>query len=184
VEAHWVSERRGFERFRCEQPNYSILNRGIERDVLPVTQRHGMGTIVWSPLAQGLLTGRVRKGQQSELTRSGAYYAHLSDERRIDVVEQLILVADKAGMTLTHMAMAFVIAHPGVTAALLGPRTMEQLDDLLDGADVVLSDDILDGIDEIVLPGTDVGQLQMAYNPPAVTNPTLRRRPVDERTAA
>jgi aryl-alcohol dehydrogenase-like predicted oxidoreductase len=183
VESHWIAERRGFERFRCEQPNYSILNRGIERDVLPVTQRFGMGTIVWSPLAQGLLTGRVRKGQQSGLTRGGAYYAHLSVERRIDVVEQLIPVAAQAGLKLTHLAMAFVIAHPGVTAALLGPRTMEQLEDLLAGAEVVLSDDLLDRIDEIVPPGTDVGQLQMAYNPPAVTNPGLRRRPTGERTA-
>jgi aryl-alcohol dehydrogenase-like predicted oxidoreductase len=184
VEAHWVAERRNFERFRCEQPNYSILNRGIEREVLPVTERYGMGTIVWSPLAQGMLTGRVRKGRQSELTRRGAYYAHLSDERRLDVVEQLIPIADEAGLPLTHLAMAFVIAHPGVTAALLGPRTMEQLDDLLAGADVMLSDEVLDRIDQIVPPGTDVGQLQMAYNPPAVANPTLRRRPIDERTAA
>jgi aryl-alcohol dehydrogenase-like predicted oxidoreductase len=184
VEAQWAAERRGFERFRCEQPNYSVLNRGIEREVLPVTERYGMGTIVWSPLAQGMLTGRVRKGRPSELTRSGAYYAHLSDERRLDVVEQLIPLADQAGLSLTHLAMAFVIAHPGVTAALLGPRTLQQLDDLLAGAEVVLSDEILDRIDAIVPPGTDVGQLQMAYNPPAVVTPTLRRRPLDERTAA
>jgi aryl-alcohol dehydrogenase-like predicted oxidoreductase len=184
VEAQWVAERRGFERFRCEQPPYSILNRAIERDVLPVTERYGMGTIVWSPLAQGMLTGRVRKGQQSDLTRHGDYYAHLRDERRIDVVEQLIPVAAKAGISLTHLAMAFVIAHPGVTAALLGPRTMEQLDDLLAGAEVVLSDEVLDRIDEIVPPGTDIGPLQMAYNPPAVMKTALRRRPVDERTAA
>jgi aryl-alcohol dehydrogenase-like predicted oxidoreductase len=184
VEAQWVAERRGFERFRSEQPPYSILNRGIERDVLPVAERYGMGTIVWSPLAQGLLTGRVRKGLQSDLRRSGNYYAHLRDERRIDVVEQLIPLADEAGKSLTHMAMAFAIAHPGVTAALLGPRTMEQLDDLLAGAEVVLSDEILDRIDAIVPPGTDVGQLDMAYNPPAVVKPALRRRPIDERTAA
>jgi aryl-alcohol dehydrogenase-like predicted oxidoreductase len=95
--------------------------------------------------------------------------------------EQLIPLADQAGMSLTHMAMAFVIAHPGVTATLLGPRTMEQLDDLLAGAEAVLSDEILDHIDAIVPPGTDVGQLQMAYNPPAATLPTLRRRPADER---
>lgn len=183
VESHWVAERRGFERFRCEQPNYSILNRGIERDVLPVTERYGMGTIVWSPLAQGMLTGRVRKGQQSELTRSGPYYAHLSDERRLDVVEQLIPLADEAEISLTHLAMAFVIAHPGVTAALLGPRTIGQLDDLLAGAETVLSDEVLDRIDDIVAPGTDIGQLQMAYNPPAVVTATLRRRPTDERTA-
>jgi aryl-alcohol dehydrogenase-like predicted oxidoreductase len=131
-----------------------------------------------------LLTGRVRKGQPSSLRRGGAYHAHLRDERRIDVVEQLIPLADEAAMSLTHMAMAFAIAHPGVTAALLGPRTMEQLDDLLAGAEVVLSDEILDRIDEIVPPGTDVGQLDMAYNPPAVVKPTLRRRPINERTAA
>jgi aryl-alcohol dehydrogenase-like predicted oxidoreductase len=184
VEAQWVAERHGFERFRCEQPTYSLLNRGIERELLPVTERYGIGTVVYSPLAQGMLTGRVRKGQESELTRHGDWYAHLSDEHRLDVVEQLIPLADEAGLSLTHLAMAFVIAHPGVTAALLGPRTMEQLDDLLASAEVVLGDDILDRIDAIVPPGTDVGQLQMAYNPAAVTQPTLRRRPLDERTAA
>jgi aryl-alcohol dehydrogenase-like predicted oxidoreductase len=184
VEAQWVAERRGLERFRTEQPPYSILNRGIERDVLPVAERYGMGTIVWSPLAQGLLTGRVRKGQQSDLRRSGRYFTHLRDERRIDVVEQLIPLADEAGLPLTHLAMAFAMAHPGVTAALLGPRTMEQLDNLLAGAGVVLSDDILDRIDAIVPPGTDVGQLDMAYNPPALVKPALRRRPAGERTAA
>jgi aryl-alcohol dehydrogenase-like predicted oxidoreductase len=184
VEAQWIAERRGFERFRCEQPPYSILDRGIERDVLPVAQRYGMGTIVWSPLAQGLLTGRVRKGQQSDLRRSGQYFSHLSDERRIDVVERLIPLAGHAGLSLTHLAMAFVIAHPGVTAALLGPRTMEHLDDLLAGAETVLSDDVLDRIDAIVPPGTDVGRLDMAYNPPAVVTPALRRRPAGERTAA
>ena len=183
VEAQWIAERRGYERFRCEQPPYSVLNRGIERDVLPVAERYGIGTIVWSPLAQGMLTGRVRKGQQSELTRSGPYYAHLSDERRLSAVEQLIPLADEAGMSLTHLAMAFVTAHPGVTAALLGPRTMEQIDDLLDGAECVLSDEILDRIDAIVPPGTDVGNLQMAYSPPAVTESLLRRRPVAERAA-
>jgi aryl-alcohol dehydrogenase-like predicted oxidoreductase len=184
VESQWVSERRGFERFRCEQPHYSILNRGIEREILPATQRYGMGTIVWSPLAQGLLTGRVRKGQQSTLTRQGPYFAHLSDERRIDAVEALILVAQQAGISLTHLAMAFAIAHPGVTAAILGPRTIEQLDDLLAGANVWLSDDVLDQIDSIVPPGTDVGELQMGYHPTALTVPHLRRRPAGERAAA
>jgi aryl-alcohol dehydrogenase-like predicted oxidoreductase len=181
VEAQWLSERRGLERFRCEQPTYSILNRGIERDVLPVTQRYGMGTIIWGPLAQGMLTGRVRKGQESQLRRGGAYHAHLRDERRIDVVEQLISLAGESGLSLTHMAMAFVIAHPGVTAALLGPRTMEQLDDLLTGAGTVLSDALLDRIDAVVPPGTDVGHLDMEYNPPAVTTTSLRRRPIEDR---
>jgi aryl-alcohol dehydrogenase-like predicted oxidoreductase len=184
VEAQWIAERRGLERFRCEQPPYSILDRGIERDVLPVAERYGMGTIVWSPLAQGLLTGRVRKGQPSGLRRGGTFHAHLRDERRIDAVERLIPVADQSGLPLTHLAMAFAIAHPGVTAAILGPRTMEQLDDLLAGAEVVLTDEILDRVDEIVPPGGDIGRLDMAYNPPAVTRPALRRRPVAERTAA
>jgi aryl-alcohol dehydrogenase-like predicted oxidoreductase len=184
VEAQWIAERRGFERFRSEQPPYSILDRAIERDVLPVAERYGLGTIVWSPLAQGLLTGRVRRGQPSDLRRSGRYFAHLSDERRIDAVEQLIPLAAEAGLPLTHLAMAFAIAHPGVTAAILGPRTMEQLDDLLAGAGVVLGDEILDRIDEIVPPGRDIGQLDMAYNPPAVVTPALRRRPLSERTAA
>ena len=183
VESHWISDRRGFERFRCEQPHYSILNREIEQELLPTTQRYGMGTIVWSPLAQGLLTGRVRKGQASTLTRTGRYFEHLNDERRIDAVEQLIPIAEQAGISLTHMAIAFVIAHPGVTAALLGPRTIAQLDDLLTGTETILSDDVLDAIDAVVPPGTGVGGLQMGYHPSALTRPSLRRRSISERSA-
>ena len=183
VEAQWVSERRGLERFRTEQPTYSILNRGIETEVLPVAERYGMGTLVWSPLAMGLLTGRVRKGEQTDLRRANIF-KHMSDERRIDTVEQIICVAERAGIKLTHLAMAFAIAHPGVTSAIAGPRTMEQLDDLLAGADLVLSDEVLDQIDAIVAPGTDVGRLDMAYNPPALQSAELRRRPINDRTAA
>jgi aryl-alcohol dehydrogenase-like predicted oxidoreductase len=183
VEAQWVAERRGLERFRTEQPPYSILDRGIEAEVLPAAQRYGMGTLVWSPLAQGLLTGRVRKGQQTDLRRT-ALFKHMSDERRLDAVEKIIPLSEKAGLPMTHLAMAFAIAHPGVTSALIGPRTMEQLDDLLAGADVTLTDEILDQIDEIVPPGTDVGKLDMAYRPPALQRPDLRRRPVRDRAAA
>jgi aryl-alcohol dehydrogenase-like predicted oxidoreductase len=183
VEALWVAERRGLERFRTEQPTYSILSRGIEAEVLPVAQRYGMGTLVWSPLAQGMLTGRIRKGQQTDLRRT-ALFRHLRDERRLDAVEQIIPVAEKAALPMTHLAMAFAIAHPGVTSAIIGPRTMEQLDDLLAGVDVTLTDEILDRIDEIVPPGTDVGTLDMAYRPPALQRPDLRRRPVSERAAA
>ena len=183
VEAQWVAERRGLERFRTEQPPYSILNRGIEREVLPIAQRYGMGTLVWGPLGQGMLTGRVRKGQQTDLRRARLLKA-LSDERRLDAVEQLIPLAEEAGLPMTHLAMAFAIAHPGVTSALIGPRTMEHLDDLLAGLDVTLTDDILDRIDEIVPPGTDVGTLDQAYLPPALQHPSLRRRPVNERAAA
>jgi aryl-alcohol dehydrogenase-like predicted oxidoreductase len=183
VEAQWVSSRRGFERFRTEQPPYSILDRGIESEVLPVAQRYGMGVIVWSPLAQGMLTGRIRRGQPTDLRRA-TMFRHITDERRLDAVEQIIPVAADAGLPMTHLAMAFAIAHPGVTSAIIGPRTMEQLDDLLASADVTLSDEILDKLDAIVAPGTDVSPLDMAYRPPAITSPDLRRRPVAERAAS
>jgi aryl-alcohol dehydrogenase-like predicted oxidoreductase len=184
VEAQWVAERRGLERFRTEQPPYSILNRGIEREVLPVCQRYGMGTLVWSPLAGGLLTGRFRKGQPTDSHRASFGFTHLRDERRLDAVEQLVALAEKAGLPLTHLAMAFAIAHPAVTSAIIGPRTMEHLDNLLAGAETTLDDDILDQIDEIVPPGTDIGTLDMAYSPPALQQARRRRRPADERAAA
>src|SRR3954470_10964851 len=184
VEAQWVAERRGFERFRTEQPPYSILNRGIEAEVLPVAQRYGMGTLVWSPLAKGMLTGRIRKNQETDLRRA-AIFTSFRDEPRLDAVEKIVPLASEAGLPMTHLAVAFAIAHPGVTSAIIGPRTMEQLDDLLAGVDVALSDEILDRIDEIVPPGTDAGVPdQSAYVPPALARPDLRRRPVKERTAA
>jgi aryl-alcohol dehydrogenase-like predicted oxidoreductase len=183
IEAQWVAERRGLERFRTDQPPYSILSRGIEREVLPIAQRYGMGILVWGPLGQGMLTGRVRKGQQTDLRRAHIF-RHLNDERRIDAVEQLIPLAEKAGLPMTHLALAFAIAHPGVTSAIIGPHTMEQLDDLLASADVTLTDDILDQIDEIVPPGTDIGTLDQAYLPPALQRSNLRRRPINERAAA
>jgi aryl-alcohol dehydrogenase-like predicted oxidoreductase len=184
VEAQWVAERCGLERFRTEQPPYSIVNRGIEREVLPVCQRYGMGALVWSPLGQGLLTGRFRKGQQTDTHRSGGMPQHFADERKLDVVEQLVPLAEKAGLPMTHLAMAFAIAHPGVTSAIIGPRTMEQLDDLLAGVEVTLDDEVLDRIDEIAPPGTDAGPNDVAYTPPAVSSVSLRRRPVAERSAA
>ena len=110
-----------------DDPNH----RGIEREVLPVCQRYGMGTLVWSPLGRGLLTGRYRKGQQTGTHRSGGMPQHFSDERKLNVVEKLIPLAEKAGLPMTHLAMAFTIAHPVVTSAIIGPRTTEQLDDLL-----------------------------------------------------
>jgi aryl-alcohol dehydrogenase-like predicted oxidoreductase len=184
VEAQWAAERRGLERFRTEQPPYSILNRGIEAEVLPVAQRYGMGTLVWSPLAKGMLTGRIRKGQQTDLRRA-AIFTSFGDGPRLDAVEKIIPLAAEAGLPMTHFAMAFAIAHPGVTSAIIGPRTMEQLDDLLAGVDVALTDEILDRIDEIVPPGTDVGEPdQSAYLPPALMRPDLRRRPASERAAA
>jgi aryl-alcohol dehydrogenase-like predicted oxidoreductase len=185
VEAQWVAERRGLERFRTEQPPYSIVNRSIEREVLPICQRYGMGTLVWSPLGQGVLTGRYRKGHEAGTHRSQLHgHQHFADDRKLEVVEQLIPLAEKAGLPMAHLAMAFAIAHPGVTSAIIGPRTMEQLDDLLAGADVTLDDEILDRIDEIAPPGTDAGPNDVAYTPPAVSTARLRRRPVADRPAA
>lgn len=183
VEAQWVADRRGLERFRTEQPPYSILNRSVEAEVLPVAQRYGMGVVVWGPLGQGMLTGRVRKGQQTDVRRA-AFMNVFTDARRLDVVERLVPLSVEAGMPMSHLAMAFTIAHPGVTSALLGPRTMEQFDDLAAGFDVALSDEILDQVDSIVPPGTDAGALDQAYRPPALENSSLRRRPLGERGAA
>ena len=186
VEAQWVAERRALARFRVEQPPYSILSRGIEREVLAVCQRYGMGVMAWSPLARGMLTGKYRKGQPlPDSLRVKFSPKQMSDVQRLDAVEQLVVVAEQAGMPLSHLAMAFAVAHPGVTSSILGPRTMEQLDDLLAAAEVVLSDDILDAIDLIVPPGTDVGIPDAAtYVPPALSQVSLRRRPTAERAAA
>ena len=185
VEAQWVAERRGLARFRTEQPPYSILGRGIEREVLPACQKYGMGALVWSPLAKGMLTGRYRKGQPlPDSMRAKTFPQQMTDDRNLDAVERLIPIAQEAGLSLTHLAMAFVMAHPGVTCAILGPRTMPQLDDLLAGAGVVLSDEILDRIDEVVAPGADAGPMGALYVPPALTQASLRRRPPTDRSAA
>jgi aryl-alcohol dehydrogenase-like predicted oxidoreductase len=183
VQAQWAAERRGYERFRTEQPPYSILNRAIEAEILPLCQEYGVGTLVYSPLSGGMLTGRVRKGQETDSRRKQFGFRYFDDERRLDAVEALVALADEAGMRLSHLAMAFAIAHPGVTAALVGPRTMPHLEDLLAGVDTRLDDDLLDRIDEIVAPGTNVSELDSAWKAPAVTEARLRRRPYDERAA-
>jgi aryl-alcohol dehydrogenase-like predicted oxidoreductase len=185
VEAQWVAERRGLARFRTEQPPYSILNRSTEREVLPICQAYGMGALVWSPLAKGMLTGRYRKDLPlPDSLRVKAFPEQMGDDRNLDALEQLVPIAERAGLSLTHMAMAFVMAHPGVTSAILGPRTMQQLDDLLAGADVGLSDEVLDQIDKVVAPGADSGPMGALYAPPALTQASLRRRPAAERRAA
>ncbi|GGM73154.1 aldo/keto reductase [Lentzea pudingi] len=178
VEAQWVAERRGLARFRTEQPHYSILNRGIEREVLPVCERYGLGVLVWSPLAMGLLAGRLRKGSAERVSSGRLHWAgeHMTDERKLDAVEALAGLADQAGLALPHLALAFATAHPSVASAIIGPRTPAQLDDLLAGAGTILDDDLLDRIDEVVAPGTDVGPIDVAYTPPALTQPKLRRR--------
>lgn len=185
VEAQWVAERRGLARFRAAQQPYSILNRSIEREVLAACQRYGMGVSAWSPLAEGMLTGKYRKGQDPPNTRRAKYFPELmSDQRSLDTVEQLIPSAQGAGLSLTHMALVFVIAHPALASAIIGPRTTEQLDDLL-AVEVKLDDELLDRIDEIVPPGVDIAPLEgAAYVPPAIARRELRRRPINERAAA
>jgi aryl-alcohol dehydrogenase-like predicted oxidoreductase len=181
VEAQWVAERRGRERFRCEQPPYSILVREIDRAVLPTCQQYGMGVIPWSPLAGGYLTGRYRKGAEIP---AGSRLANrpITDERqrrvheqRLDAVEELLKVAADAGTSLTHMAMAFVLEHPAVTSAIIGPRTMDQLEDLLAGVDVRLDSAVLDRIDEIVPPGTSISGAD-PWQPRALSKKARRRQ--------
>jgi len=181
VEAQWVAERRGRERFMCEQPPYSLLVRGVEADVLPVCRRYGMGVIPWSPLAGGWLSGRWRKGQDApDSTRAqrlpGRYDLSIpANQRKLEVADQLAALADDAGMTLIDMALAFVIRHPAVTAAIVGPRTMEQLESQLTATDVQLGDAVLGRIDEIVPPGTNVNPADAGWQNPAL-QPAARRR--------
>ena len=182
VESHWTSEKRGRERFRTEQPPYSIFARKIEGDVLPVCQRYGMGVVVWSPLAQGWLTGKWRRGATPNDTNRQNLQPHLFDMERddnqlkLDKVEALSAVAAEAGMSLMHMAMAFTCAHPAVSSAIIGARTEDQLDGLLDGADITLSDDVLDAIDAICPPGANISHDDDGYQAPELADKTLRRR--------
>ena len=182
VEAQWVAERRGRERFRCEQPPYSIFVRGIETSVLPTCQRFGMGVIPWSPLAGGWLTGRYRKGEptpeggRARRTPERFDYERAENQRKLDLVEDLLALASDAGMSLTHLAVAFVLEHPGVTSAIIGPRTMEQLTDVLEGAGTRLDDDVLDRIDQLVPPGTNVNVADTGWQPVSLKR-SQRRRP-------
>jgi len=181
VEAQWVARERGRERFVCEQPPYSMLVREIEKDVLPTAQRHGMGVIPWSPLAGGWLSGRYRKGVDAPgSTRSQRLPARYdlslpANQRKLEAADALGRLADEAGLTLIQMAIAFVIRHPAVTAAIIGPRTMEHLESQLTAADVELSDDVLDRIDEIVPPGVNINPSDGGWPNPAL-EPGARRR--------
>jgi aryl-alcohol dehydrogenase-like predicted oxidoreductase len=182
VEAQWTAQRRGLGRFVTEQPPYSMLVRGIEADLLPVAERYGMGVLPWSPLAGGWLTGRYRKGQDVPQSRRAERMPARYDlstpenQRKLDAADALAELAEKAGLSLIHMALAFTLAHPAVTAPIIGPRTMEQLESQLGAADVTLSTEVLDRIDEIVPPGTTLAGADAGYVPPALSDPMLRRR--------
>jgi aryl-alcohol dehydrogenase-like predicted oxidoreductase len=181
VEAQWTAQRRERERFVSEQPPYSILVRGVEQDVLPTCQRHGMAVIPWSPLAGGWLTGRYRVGSDVPDSRRAQLVPHRYDmslegnRRKLEAAEALAKLADESGVTLIQMALAFVIRHPAITAAIIGPRTMEHLESQLSAADVHLSDDVLDRIDEIVPPGVNLNPADGGWPNPAL-EPSARRR--------
>jgi aryl-alcohol dehydrogenase-like predicted oxidoreductase len=181
VEAQWVAEKRGRERFVCEQPPYSLLVRGVEADVLPTCRRYGIGVIPWSPLAGGWLSGRYGRAEDPGSSRRAQMLPQRYDmslpgnQRKLDAADALGRVAEEAGMTLIELALAFVIRHPAVTAAIIGPRTMEHLDSQLGAADIHLSDEVLDRIDEVVAPGVNVNPADAGYENPALTPAALRR---------
>ena len=182
VQAQWVAEKRGLARFVTEQPPYSMLVRHIEADVLPVAQEYGMGVLPWSPLAGGWLSGKYRKGQDIEQSRRANRLPQRYDlsnpdnQRKLDAADAFGRLADDAGIPLVQLAIAFVLQHPGVTAPIIGPRTMEHLESQLPAAGLTLTDDILDRIDEIVPPGTNFSQADAGYLPPSLLDPFARRR--------
>ncbi len=181
VEARWVAERRGRERFMTEQPPYSILVRGIERDVLPVVQRYRMGVLSWSPLAGGWLSGRFGEGRENTSRRServpGRYDLSLPANRdKLERVTALSSLAGDAGISVVDLALAFVLEHPAVTSAIIGPRTMDQLESQLGAPAVQLDDGVLDRIDEIVPPGTNVNSEDAGWAPRDLADSRLRRR--------
>ncbi|WP_255670046.1 aldo/keto reductase [Aeromicrobium wangtongii] len=178
VEAQWIAQRTGTHRFLSEQPQYSILGRTPERSVFPVARQYGMGVMTYSPLHSGWLSGRSR----TEPSHRAQGRVELHDpeseagRRRVRAVEELERIAADADLTMPQLAIAFVTSHPAVTAAIIGPRTQDQLDGLLTAADVVLGDDVLDRIDAVVAPGTEVHDDSYNATPPALALAAVRRR--------
>ncbi|HEX6395339.1 MAG TPA: aldo/keto reductase [Acidimicrobiales bacterium] len=183
VEAQWTAERRQRERFVCEQPPYSMLVRGVEAEVLPTCRKYGMGVIPWSPLAGGWLSGRWRKGADELTSRRAERLPERYDlsipanQAKLEAATALGDLAAEAGMSLVHMALAFVIGHPAVTSAIIGPRTHDHLDSQLGAAGVTLEPSILDRIDQIVKPGSNFSWADAGYEPPSVSQAWRRRRP-------
>jgi len=180
VQAQWAAREHHLSRYVTEQPSYSILQRGIETHVLPVTQEYGMGVLAWSPLASGWLSGAVRAGQDITTNRSAVMPQRFdlsipANQARMDAVEQLAKVAEQAGLTMIQLALGFVTAHPAVSSAIIGPRTLEHLHSQLAAADTVLTADVLDAIDAIVNPGTDLAPQEKFDTPPSLLDPSLRR---------
>ena len=182
VEAQWVSERRARERFVTEQPPYSILVRGIERDVLPTCQKYGMGVLSWSPLAGGWLSGAFGPGRENTSRRATVIpdrydLDNAGNRAKVEAVGKLLELAAQVGLSLIELALGFVLEHPGVTCPIIGPRTMEHLASQLPALELRLAPDVLDRIDEIVPPGTDLNVTDVGWVPAAVAEASLRRRP-------
>ncbi|GAA4906695.1 aldo/keto reductase [Streptomonospora salina] len=180
VESHWVAERRGRERFVTEQPPYSILTRGIEADVLPVAREYSMGVLPWSPLAGGWLSGKYRRGAQVDSPRMSRMPDRYDPDKpqnaaKLEAVEQLVGVAEDNGLTLIELALAFVLEHPAVSSAIIGPRTMDQLESQLSASEVRLPAETLDRIDEIVPPGTNLNPADAGWSPPELKAAARRR---------
>ncbi|QVQ55082.1 aldo/keto reductase [Spiractinospora alimapuensis] len=181
VAAQWAAREHHLGRYVTEQPSYSILQRGVETHVLPVAEEYGLGVLVWSPLASGWLSGAVREGRETTTNRSTFMPQRFdstipANRARLDAVEQLAKVADEAGLTMVQLALGFATAHPAVTSAIIGPRTVDHLNSHLAAADTALSDDVLDAVDAIVAPGTDLAAHEKNDTPPALLDPSLRRR--------
>jgi aryl-alcohol dehydrogenase-like predicted oxidoreductase len=182
VECQWTAQMRGRERFVTEQPPYSLLFRAIEKDVLPTCLKYDMGVIPWSPLAGGWLSGRYSTGDSAPVSQmrsrmGGDRFDASAPEnaRKLKAVQALTELAEGAGLTLIELAIGFVIRHPAVTAAIIGPRTMDHLESQLTATDVTLSDDVLDRIDEIVPPGVNLDLETGGWTNPAL-EPSARRR--------
>ena len=181
VEAQWVSRERHLERFVSEQPPYSLLARGVESDVLASCLRHGIGVIPWSPLAGGWLSGGYRKGAQApESSRAGRLphrfdMALPANQRKLEAADALGELAHEAGITLIELAIAWVINHPAVTAAIIGPRTLEHLESQLRAAEISLDATLLDRIDAIVPPGLTINSADDGFANPALEAQARRR---------
>jgi aryl-alcohol dehydrogenase-like predicted oxidoreductase len=180
VDAQYIARDRARERFVTEQPTYSMLTRNIENEILPLAQRYGMGVLSYSPLSGGWLSGRYRRDATSgpaSAARPGARFdmSTRDNQRKLEAADQLGKLADEAGINLIEMAIAFVLRHPAITTAIIGPRTMEHLESQLAAADVVLTDDVLDRIDEIVAPGVTLNPVDNGWASPAL-RPKERRR--------
>ncbi len=183
VEAQWAAERGGHVRFRSEQPPYSIFVRGAERDVFPTCRKYGMGVLVWSPLNGGWLTGKYRRGETPDaasrfgrMNRGSWRTDSPGAQLKVAAVEELEAIAADAGTDVIGLSLAFALAHPAVTSAIIGPRTLEQLEGQLPAADLVLDDEILDRIDKVVAPGVTISRGDVAYEPQALRHKGARRR--------